>query len=386
MTKYMKPDIKTLLGDGVAEVIVKKHLEEALQSGKKLRIKFGADPTSSDLHLGHAVALIKLREFQDAGHQIVFIIGDYTARIGDPTGRSKARPQLSEKEIERNAETYFAQVSKILDVKKIEIRYNSEWFGKEPEWALQLTRLFTAQRILERDDFTKRIKEGTEVFVNEMLYPIMQAYDSVKVSADVELGGTDQKFNMLTGRDIQRHMNLPEQDVITVPLLVGLDGIHKMSKSLGNYIGLTEEPNSMFGKIMSLPDALIDSYYELLVGGKSAAKDPRDSKLQLGQLIVDMFHGKGSGRKAQDEFIGIFSKKEKPKDIPEIAIGKDSLTLSELLITTDLAKSKSEARRLIEQGGVKVDDEKQSDPAAMINLKESKLLQVGPKKFLKVVK
>lgn len=382
----MKSDIKKLLETGVSEVIVKEHLEESLKSGKKLRIKFGADPTSSDLHLGHAVALIKLREFQDAGHQIVFIIGDYTARIGDPTGRSKARPQLSEKEIEQNAETYFAQVSKILDIKKIEIRYNSEWFDKEPGWALQLTRLFTAQRILERDDFTKRIKEGTEVFVSEMLYPIMQAYDSVKISADVELGGTDQKFNMLAGRDIQRHMGLPEQDVITVPLLVGLDGVHKMSKSLGNYIGITEEPNSMFGKIMSIPDALIDSYYELLVGGRSATHDPRDSKLELGQIIVDMFHGKGEGKKAQNEFIRVFSKKEAPKDVPEIELGKDSLSLIELLIETGLTKSKSEARRLIEQGGVKVDDEKQTDPAAIIDLKKSQLLQVGPKKFLRVKK
>jgi tyrosyl-tRNA synthetase len=379
----MKPDIKLLLGKGVAEVIVKEHLEKELAAGKKLRVKFGADPTSPDLHLGHAVALLKLKEFQNAGHKIVFIIGDYTARIGDPTGKSKARPALSREEIDKNAETYFAQVGKLLDVKKLEIHYNSEWFDREPDWAVRLTRLFTAQRILERDDFTKRLKDGVEVYLHELLYPVMQAYDSVKIEADVELGGTDQKFNMLAGRDLQRHMGLKEQDVITVPLLVGLDGAHKMSKSLGNYIGLTDEPNIMFGKIMAVPDTLIDSYYELLVGGRSATRDPRDSKLELGQIIVDVFHGSGAGRKAQDEFIRVFSNKEKPKDIPELTLDEAELPLTELLVKTGLAKSKSEARRLVLQGGVKIDDVKQNDPAAIISLAKPVIIQAGPRKFVK---
>lgn len=380
----MKPDINTLLNKGVSEVIVREHLEGELVAGKKLRVKFGADPTAPDLHLGHAVALRKLREFQDAGHTAVLIIGDYTTRVGDPSGRSKARPSLSGEEIKNNAETYFAQAGKILDMKKVEIHYNSEWFLKENGWALQLTRLFTAQRILERDDFTKRMKAGTEVFVNEMLYPMMQAYDSIKISADVEIGGTDQKFNMLTGRDLQRHMGIKEQDVITVPLLVGLDGVHKMSKSLDNYIGLTEEPSVMFGKIMSVPDTLIDSYYELLTDSRSEKEDPRETKLELGQIIVDTYHGKGAGKIAMDEFVRVFSQKGKPTDIPEISVGADEMPLAELLVKAGLAKSKSEARRLVEQGGVKIDDVKQSDPATLVSLKKPVLVQAGPRKFVRV--
>ncbi len=380
----MKLDIKTLLGKGVAEVIIKEHLESELLAGKKLRVKFGADPTSPDLHLGHAVALRKLRQFQDADHQVVFIIGDYTARIGDPSGKSKTRPALSREEIDKNAETYFAQAGKILDIKKLEIHHNSEWFEQESDWAVRLARLFTAQRILERDDFTKRLKDGVEIYLHELLYPVMQAYDSVKISADVEIGGTDQKFNMLAGRDLQRHMGLKEQDIVTVPLLVGLDGAHKMSKSLNNYIGLTDEPNVMFGKVMAVPDELIDSYYELLVEGKRRTADPRDAKLELGQIIVDTYHGKGAGRKAQDEFVRVFSKKEKPSDIPEIMVDAKELPLVELLVKTGLVKSKSEARRLIEQGGVKIDDAKQADPNAVIPLTKPVTVQAGPRKFVKI--
>lgn len=377
-------NIKKLLESGVAEVIVKNHLEADLIGDKKLRVKFGADPTSPDLHLGHAVALNKLKQFQDAGHQVVFIIGDYTARIGDPSGKSKARPALTNDEIRKNAETYFAQAGKILDIKKAEVHYNSEWFDAEPDWAIRLTRLFTAQRILERDDFTKRMRVGTEVYLNELLYPVMQAYDSVKISADVEIGGTDQKFNMLSGRDIQRHMGLKEQDVITVPLLVGTDGVNKMSKSLGNYIGLTEDANEMFGKIMTIPDTLIDSYYELLTEVKRSLTDPREAKLQLGQIIVSMYHSAESGEKARDEFIRVFSQKGKPSEIESIKIGVDKLQLIDLLTQVKLAKSKSEARRLIEQGGVKIDDERVEDPNTEIDLMQEKIIQVGPKKFLKV--
>lgn len=374
-----------ILERGVSEVIVKEHLESALQSGKKLRVKFGVDPTSADLHLGHAVVLWKLRQFQDAGHQIVLIIGDYTARIGDPSGKSKTRPMLTDDEIAVNAKTYLAQVGKILDVPKIEIRYNSEWFGKKDfGFALELESRFTAQRILERDDFAKRMKAGIEVYGHEMIYPMMQAYDSVEIKADVELGGTDQKFNMLSGRDLQRHMGLPEQDIITVPLLRGTDGVQKMSKSLGNYIGITEDPNTMFGKVLSIPDDLIDEYYALCTNAARTDADPRLAKLALGALIVDIYHGGGAGTKARAEFERVFSKKGKPTEIETIKIKNENIGLVDLLVTVKMAKSKTEARRLVEQGAVKIDDVKQDDPDNVIDCTTSRLLQVGPRKFLHI--
>lgn len=363
-------------------MIVKEHLEEALRSGKKLRVKFGVDPTAPDLHLGHAVALRKLREFQDLGHTVVLIIGDFTARIGDPSGRSKTRPSLKEGEIAANAGTYFEQAGKFLDISKTEVRYNSEWFDNK-NWALHVAEHFTAQRILERDDFTKRMKGGVEVHMNELLYPMMQAYDSVMVKADVELGGNDQKFNMLAGRDLQRHMGLPEQDVVMVPLLRGVDGVHKMSKSLGNHIGTTEEPNVMFGKVMSIPDELIGEYYELCLGEKPEVSNPRESKLELAKRIVDLYHDE-SGEAAKKEFIRVFSKKEKPQEIPEVRVGVKSMPLVELLVAVGTAKSKSEARRLVEQGAVKIDDVKQSDAGVVIDLSSSRLAQVGPRKFVRV--
>ncbi len=377
--------IGELLGRGTEEVIVREHLEAALKSGRQLRIKLGVDPTSPDLHLGHTVALNKLRQFQELGHQIVLIIGDYTARVGDPSGKSRTRPMLSEKEIAANAKTYLAQVGRILDVAKLEIHNNSEWFN-DASWILAVTSKFTAQRIIERDDFTNRMKSGTEVFMHELLYPMMQAYDSIKITADVELGGTDQKFNMLTGRDLQRHMSLPEQDVITLPILRGTDGVQKMSKSLNNYIGISEAADVMFGKVMSIPDSLIDEYYTLCTPTVRNATDPREAKLELGKIIVDMYHGKGAGEKAQAEFIRVFSNKEKPSDIPQLHVGVATLTLIELLVKTKLAKSKSEARRLVEQGGVKIDDIKQNDADALIALDAKHLVQVGPKKFLYAIK
>ncbi|TSC82156.1 MAG: tyrosyl-tRNA synthetase [Parcubacteria group bacterium Gr01-1014_19] len=378
-------DSEKLLARGVDDVIVKEHLAAALNSGKPLRIKFGADPTAPDLHLGHAVILRKLREFQDAGHKVVLIIGDYTAKIGDPSGRSKTRPALSDKEIKVNAKTYFKQVGKILNLRKAEVYYNSKWF-KKMKFAdvLGLMAKFTTQRILERDDFTKRIKEGSEVYSHEQLYPMMQAYDSVMIKADVEVGGTDQRFNMLTGRDLQRHMGLPEQDVITMPLLVGTDGEKKMSKSLGNYIGITEAPEMMFGKAMSIPDNLIDQYYKLCTDQERTVPDPREAKLRLAELIVTQYHGEKAGIKAKEEFIRVVSEGGKPAEIPTKKLTAGNLQLTDLVVESGFAQSKSEARRLIEQGGVKINDQKKSDPNEIIKISGEVLLQVGKRNFLRL--
>jgi tyrosyl-tRNA synthetase len=384
MLKNSESAIKNLLERGTGEVIIKEHLEAELKAGKKLRVKFGIDPTAQDLHLGHAVVFRKLKQFQDIGHQIVLIIGDYTARIGDPSLKSKTRPMLTEKEIDINSQTYLDQIGKFLDVSKIEIRKNSEWFSGNQSWALEVSGMFSVQRLLERDDFSKRLKSGVEVTLRELLYPTMQAYDSVKISADVELGGTDQKFNMLAGRDLQRHMGMKEQDVITLPLLRGLDGVHKMSKSLGNYVGITEDANTMFGKIMSVPDELINEYYTLCTDAERIFSDPREAKLELGKIIVDMYHGAHAGEAAKEEFVKVFSKKGAPSEIKKSKIKNRNIRLVDLLVETKMAPSKSEARRLIKQGGVKIDEVKRLEPEAEIDLTKERLLQVGPRKFLMV--
>ncbi|MDP3729494.1 MAG: tyrosine--tRNA ligase [bacterium] len=383
----MKLSNKDVLTRGVAEVLEQSHLERALAGKKKLRIKFGADPTAPDLHLGTAVALRKLKQFQDLGHIVVFVIGDYTARIGDPSGRSKTRPMLTDEEIKKNAATYFKQVGKILDVEKTEIHYNSEWFGAEPfSLAIDLARNFTVQRILERDDFTNRLDDGVEVYVHELLYPMMQAYDSFQIKADVEIGGTDQKFNMLAGRDLQRRFNMQEQDVVTVPLLVGTDGVKKMSKSYENYIGITEDPESIFGKIMSIPDGAIDQYYALCTDEKRDAENPREAKLALGEIIVGMYHGKAAGKKAKEEFVRVVSKGGMPSEIPTIRVTVKSAQLVDLLLEIKMAESKGEARRLIEQGGVKVNKRKASDQHMLIVFDKEVLVQVGKRKYFKITR
>ncbi len=380
-------NLDSLLGKGVVEVIGRDTLERAITSGKKLRIKFGADPTSAHLHLGTAVVLWKLRVLQDAGHKIVFVIGDFTARIGDPSERSKTRPMLSDKEIKANAKTYFQQVGKILNIKKAEIVYNSKWFSKlKLADFIKLASQFTAQRILERDDFTKRLKEGTEIYAHELMYPMLQAYDSVQVKADVEIGGTDQTFNMLAGRDLQRHMATPEQAVITLPLLVGTDGTRKMSKSLDNAIGITEKPEMMFGKIMSIPDSAINQYYDLCTTIERTASDPREAKLILAKTIVEQYHGSKAAQQAYDEFIRVVSNGGMPTDIPSFKVNAAQMTVVDLLVITKLAESKGEARRLIEQGGVKINEEKQSDPNKVIILDKEIVLQVGKRNFIKVIK
>lgn len=397
MTKIIIDDqkIKRILENGVSEVIEKESLEKKLKSGKILRIKLGADPSRPDLHLGHTVVLKKLKEFQDLGHKIIFIIGDYTGMIGDPSGKSASRNQLSLKEVSVNAKTYLKQVGKVLDIKKTEIRYNGEWFrNMKFSEIINLTSKFTAQRILERDDFEKRFKEGVPIGAHELLYPIMQAYDSVVIKADVELGGTDQKFNMLAGRRLQEKMNLPPQDVITTPLLVGLDGKNKMSKSLDNYIGIVESSENMFGKIMSLSDNLIINYFELLTGftdseileiknKMASGENPRDLKILLAEEIVKIYHNDKSAQKAKDNFIKVFSKREIPEDAEEIIFAVDKNIIEELA-NSKITESKGKARRLVAGGGIKINGEKIEFDFEITKEIDGKILQVGKMRFYKI--
>lgn len=384
-------NIQNLLNLGVAEVIGKDHLEKALKSGKKLRVKFGIDPTAPDLHLGHTVPLRKLRQFQDAGHKVVLIIGDFTATIGDPSGRSETRKPLSEKEVKKNMERYLVQASKIIDLKKSEIHYNSEWFSEGAmKTILELSQAVTIQQVLHRADFQKRINEGQDITLLEVLYPLFQGYDSVRVKADVEIGGTDQKFNLLMGRRVQRHFKMPEQDVMTLPLLEGTDGVRKMSKSYDNYIGLNEKPEMMFGKIMSVPDELIVKYAELLTDlplekiSTMVKKNPRRAKLELSKVLVSMYHGKTAAEKAEKEFIRVVSKKGTPAEVKSFKLKNKKANLIDLLMETKMASSKGEARRLVKQGGVKINEEKQNDPNKVIEIEKEILLQVGKRKFLKI--
>jgi len=387
---------KDFLEKGIEEVIVRSSFEEKIESKKPLRIKMGFDPTRPDIHLGHAVGLWKLKELQDAGHKIIFLVGDYTAKIGDPSGRNATRPVLTDTEIEENARTYFDQVSKILDVKQAEIRANSEWFSKMSfADILQLAGKFTAAQILERDDFAKRLKSGSDIGLHELLYPVMQAYDSVVLEADVEFGGTDQKFNLLAGRDLQKKMGQKPQDVVMVRLLVGTDGKEKMSKSLDNYIGITETADSMFGKTMSIPDDKIVEYFELatcvsqkdidsVVKRLKEGQNPRDVKMELATEIVTLYHTKKDAEKAEKNFIDRFSKKELPSNIPEITIPESNSDLLTLATLADESLSKSDARRVIEQGGVRIDGEKITDPTATIGIKKGLVIQIGKLKAYKI--
>lgn len=389
--------IKELLTHNVEEVIIKEDLEKKLASGKKLRVKLGCDPSRPDLHLGHSVVFRKLKEFQDMGHQVVFIIGDYTGMIGDPSGKSKTRPAMTKEEVRENAKSYFTQVGKILDIKKTEIRYNSEWFSKMNfEEILKLQSKFTVARILERDDFSKRLKNGIDISVNEIMYPIMQAYDSIIIDADVEVGGTDQKFNMLAGRSLQKKLEQPQQNVLTCPLLVGLDGTEKMSKSFDNYISITEHPNSMFGKIMSISDKMIYYYFKLLTDIsenklkkiksdlEDSVKNPRDIKVELAKNIVEIYHGKKEAEKAEEEFNKIFRDKQKPTEIKEMELEIGNWKLVDLLVEIKLADSKGSARRLVQQGGVRIDDVAQKDFEKYIEVKNGMVVQVGKRKFVKI--
>ncbi len=372
--------------DNAESIADKAHLESALASGKKLRVKFGIDPTAPDLHLGHAVVLRKLRAFQDAGHQAILVIGDFTAMIGDPTGKTTTRPTLTKEQVKKNLDTYLAQAGMILDSKTLEIRHNSEWLGDSLPKLIELMSKVSIQQVLHRADFKKRMGDDTDISMLEILYPLLQGYDSVAIQADVELGGTDQTFNMLMGRRIQRAFNVPEQDVMTLPLIEGTDGEHKMSKSLGNYIALTDTPSAMFGKIMSLPDALMPKYFALLTDTPMPADTkPRDTKALLARTIVAMYHSTEAGENAEREFTNVHGKKEIPADMPELYVVGDNLKITDVLLLAEV-KSKAEARRLIEQGGVKIDGIAVTDPDGTITVSGSPVLQIGKLKFFRIRK
>ncbi len=374
-----------LLTRGVSEVIVREDLEKDLASGRKLRVKLGIDPTAPDLHLGHTVPLRKLRQFQDAGHQAVLIIGDFTAMIGDPSGRAGAREPLTEEQIQKHLKKFLRQAGKILDLDKLEVVYNSQWFQDNAlKTVIELSKTGTLQQMMHRADFKKRLAEGGDVTLLETMYPLFQGYDSVMIKSDLEIGGTDQKFNLLAGRQVQKKFGMKPQNIITTPLIEGIDGIKKMSKSLGNYIGLEDEPNDMFNKIMSLPDELLPKYYETLTDIDFPLDEyPRTAKLALGRIIVGMYNGEKAGEQAAENFISVFSEKKLPDKIPELRITDHELSLVDLLVMVRI-KSKSEARRLIEQGGVKIDDEVKNDSSEIIKVKSKSVLQIGKRKFFRL--
>lgn len=402
MTTDIKYEISRqmeLLCRGAAEIIPEEELEKkiacSLREKKPLRIKLGLDPTAPDIHLGHTVVLNKLRQFQDFGHEVHLIIGDYTGRIGDPTGKSETRKQLSEAEIVENARTYQEQIFKVLDSDKTVVHFNSEWLAKMNLGdVLNLAAKYTVARMLERDDFDKRYKAGMPIGIHEFMYPLMQGYDSVALQADVELGGTDQKFNLLVGRQLLRDYGYEPQIALMMPILEGTDGVHKMSKSLGNYIGVNDAPYEMFGKLMSIPDKMITRYFELLTmvptaeiknieaGMKSGAMNPRDAKMRLAREIITTYHNEKEALAAEEKFKLVFSRKDIPDDLPEIIINAGEVWLPKFLHENNMTASTSDARRLIKQGAVKLNGEKLG--GENITPEDGMVIQVGKRKFIKV--
>ncbi len=396
MAESVKEQIQ-LVKRGTIEVLSQEELSQKLadaaKSRRQLRIKLGLDPTSPDIHLGHTVVLRKMRQFQDLGHKAVLIIGDYTARIGDPSGQDKTRPMLSDEQIEQNAKTYFEQAGKILDTSKnkLEVRYNSEWLSDlKLADIIKLTSNMTVARMLERDIFELRHKKGDPIGIHEFLYPLMQGYDSVIVKSDVELGGTDQTFNNLVGRDIQRAYGQPPQVVITMPILVGLDGQEKMSKSKGNYIGVNDEPNDMFGKVMSISDDMMENYFTLLTDLRSKKiaeltdpdeTHPKDAKVLLGKTIVTQFYNEATAQLAAEQFEKVFAQKQLPDEIPEFKIANKPISAKQLLLSCKLVKTGGEAKRMVTQAAVSVDGKKISDPNIEITPKNGMVVQVGKRKF-----
>ena len=391
-----------LIRKGAAEIIPEEELLEKLERSYKenrpLTVKAGFDPTAPDIHLGHTVLLRKLRHFQILGHRVVFLIGDFTALIGDPTGRNKTRAPLTKEQILKNTETYKSQVFKILDPEKTVVEFNSKWLGQmNLEDMIRLTSKYTVARILERDDYLKRYKAGIPIGLHEFLYPLLQAYDSVALKADVELGGTDQKFNLLVGREIQKEFDLRPQTILTMPILEGLDGVHKMSKSLGNYIGIQDSPSEMVGKVMSISDDLMWRYYELLTdltptaieemkeAASSGKSNPRDLKLRLGGMIVSDFWGEGKGKEAVEEFLRVFSKKELPDELPEVHSPDRTPTLLQVLNTALPDLSNAELKRLAKSGAITLDGEKASDLQALLSLDQPRILKVGKKSFFRIL-
>ncbi len=390
-----------VIKSGIADLVPEAAMVSKLEEGRPLRIKLGVDPTAPDLHLGHAVPLRKLRQFQDLGHVVVLIIGDFTALIGDPSGRNSTRPPLSREQIEENAKTYIDQAFKILDPDATELRRNSDWLGElDFEGILRLTSQFTVARILERDDFSKRYREGIGISLHEFLYPMAQAYDSVAIDADVELGGTDQLFNLLAGRDLMERMGKPAQVCLTLPLLEGTDGVQKMSKSYGNYIGLTDEPADMFGKVMSIPDGLMAKYFRLCTGltvdevdaieaGLEAGElHPNATKRRLAREIVALYHAASAAEDAEAAFDRVFKQHELPEDIAEVAVSLDEETyLPGVLAEAGLVSSASEGRRMIDQGAVRIDGEAiDSGSYSVARARvEGTVVQVGKRRFARIV-
>ncbi|MBC8205931.1 MAG: tyrosine--tRNA ligase [Kiritimatiellaeota bacterium] len=376
---------------------LKKKLEIAAKEGRGLRIKYGADPSAPDIHLGHVVGLNKLREFQDMGHTVVFIIGDFTGMIGDPSGKSVTRPALSKEQVLENAESYKKQIFKILDPEKTEVRFNSEWLGEMKfEDVIRLSAHVTVAQLLARDDFSKRYGANQPISLVEFLYPLVQAYDSVMVEADIELGGTDQLFNLLLGRELQKIYGQYPQVVMTLPLIEGLDGVQKMSKSLNNYVGINESPKEMFGKLMSVSDELMWKYFLYVLCRKpeeieamqakvtSGELHPRAVKDELGRCVVDRFVGEGEGVKAAEEFARVFAEKKLPQDMLELKLPATEIGLIDLVVKAGFSSSNGEARRLIEQGGVRIDDEQKKDIKAAITPADGMILRVGKRKFARI--
>ncbi len=386
---------------GAVDIVPEDELEHKIRqsviSGEPLRVKLGLDPSAPDIHVGHAVVLYKLRQLQDLGHVVQLVIGDFTGRIGDPTGKSETRRQLTEEQVQANARSYEEQVFKVLDPARTEIHFNSTWLA--PLTFADVVRLastLTVARMLERDDFKKRYVSGAPISIHEFFYPLMQAYDSVALKTDIELGGTDQTFNLLMGRTLQKEYGVSQQVALTMPLIEGLDGVQKMSKSLGNYIGVSEPAPSIYGKAMSIPDELMPRYYELLTdlpredldllfrGLEDGSVHPRDAKMRLAYLLTARFQGSDAARVAQDEFVKVFQRGAMPDEIPEFTISDGATALYAILAATQLAPSNSEARRLIAGGGVRIDGVQATDPAAIVTPADGMVLQVGKRKFVRL--
>ncbi len=396
-----------ILERGTVEIYSRQELaariSASILSGQPLRVKLGMDPTAPDIHLGHVVQLQKMRQFQDLGHKAVLIIGDYTARVGDPSGQNKTRPVLSGEQIDQNATTYLEQAGKVLDLssEKLEIRRNSEWLSSLSfADVIKLTSKMTVAQMLERDTFALRYKSGDAIGIHEFLYPLMQGYDSLMIDADVELGGTDQTFNNLVGRDLQRDAGKLPQVVMIMPLLVGLDGTQKMSKSKGNYVGVTDEPADMFGKLMSIPDNLMANYYELLTEVDEAERrrltgpqvHPREAKGQLASMVVERFHGPEAATMAAEEFARVFSQKQAPAEMPELGLSAEELDadgriwIGKLMQLAGFAPSSSEAIRLVKQGAVSIDDQTVIDPKANVEAGDGAVLKVGKRRFARIAR
>ena len=391
-----------IISRGTVEIVPREELVEKLkrsrETGQPLRVKQGFDPTAPDIHLGHTVGLRKLRQFQDLGHQVVVIIGDYTAMVGDPSGRNSTRPRLTHEEVLANARTYEDQIFKILDRERTEVRYNGEWFSKMSfAEIMELASKFTVARMLERDDFAQRFANNQPISVHELFYPLMQGYDSVAIRADVEIGATEQKFNLIIGRHIQKEYGVEPQIALTLPVLVGIDGTQRMGKSLGNYIGIDEPPEEMYGKVMRIPDKLIYDYFELVTDvsleelaeikeqleGRSV--NPRDLKRRLAWTIVRMYHGEAAARAAEAHFDTVFVNRAVPENIPEFRMPRQRMGLVDLLTTAGLVKSRSEARRLIQQKAVSVNGKPILDEHAQLEVTETKVLKVGKRRFLRLL-